>query len=114
MAFLSTIFSRQVGSTPPPASVSHDAKALVEQYNAALRIRLQAEKFKPHYHSIDEILTEKFHLQDIDNIEGPSYVGKTGFISKGVRGNFQKASGNVLTYAEADEIISDAIEEDLP
>ena len=91
-----------------------EVKTLIEEFEKALREKLSSEQFKNPYTSIDDILKRKYNVQDVDNIIEPDYKNKTEFISKGVRGNFQKANGNVLSYGEAECIISDAIEEELP
>jgi hypothetical protein len=94
-------------------SLSDNARELIEKYKEGLKERLLSDKFKSNYATIDDILTQKYHL-DIDQLKVPSYENKTEFIVKGVRGNVQKANGNILTYREAEDIISDAVEEELP
>jgi hypothetical protein len=97
-----------------PAGLNDDAKRLIEKFENELQQKLNIETFRSTYSSIDDILETKYKLKNIDDIEAPNYACKTEFITKGVRGNLQKANGNVLTYEDADDIIEDAIDEELP
>jgi hypothetical protein len=95
-------------------AIKAEAKSLIEDFEKDLHDRLSSDMFKSTYQSIDDILITKYNLRNIDRIETPNYADKTEFITKGVRGNVQKANGNILTYNEAESIILDATEEELP
>lgn len=95
-------------------SINPEAKSLIDEFQRDFRARLSDEKFTINYKSIDDILELKYHKTDIEKIKEPDYSKKTEFLPDGVRGNLQKAKGNVLSYDEADEIISGAEEEELP
>ncbi len=98
----------------PTIGVSSDAQELINKFEKKLKETLLSKKFQSPYHSIDDILVKKYHLKDIEKIESPDFRCKTEFISKGVRGNLQKAEGNVLSYLEGESIINKALSEELP
>ncbi len=95
-------------------SLSDSAKKLIENYDIGLKERLSSEKFRPVYSTIDDILINKYHLENIDKIEPPDLSDKSEFLHDDVRGNFQKASGNILNYRQADLIVFNAINKELP
>ena len=95
-------------------SVVAEAQKLVEVFEKKLQQNLQTDKFMSSYNSLDDILVTKYHLRNIENIDSPDYRNKTEFITKNVRGNLQKAEGNILSYKEAEGIVEKAIDEELP
>ncbi len=94
--------------------LNDQARALIDQFEANLLSNLQANFFASTYSSLDDILINKYHLSGIDKMDFPDFSHKTEFISKGVRGNIQKAEGKILTYKEAEEIMYKGIQEEMP
>ena len=94
--------------------ISSQAKALIQRFEEAVSNNLKAEKFASPYNSIDDILSKKYKLSNLDNMDFPDFGHKSEFITKSVRGNISKAEGKILTYKEADEIIEKGLNEDLP
>lgn len=114
MSYLTTVLAEEVNKKPSIVSLSKSAKDLIEKFESKLKENLLSDKFKSSYNSIDDILIKKYHLSDIGNLDLPDYRKKTEFISKGVRGNVQKSNGNVLSYADGEKLIEEAIKEDIP
>jgi len=96
--------------------ISDEAKNLIEKYDYALKEKLSTKEFRPDYGSVYDILTKKYNKSDaeIAKNEGIDYNDKTEFITDGVKGNLQKAKGNVLSIKEGKNIIMEAEEDDLP
>ena len=92
--------------------ISFEAKNLIKNFEEKLYERLKAAKIVDSYTSIDDILSSKYKVTDLEKI--PGFENKTEFITKGVRGNVSKAEGKILTYKEADELIEKAANEELP
>lgn len=114
MAHLSTIAAGSFERDPVVISLSDEAKGLIRKYEKGLKERLLADKFKPRYSSVNDILIKKFHLTDVENLEFPDFRNKTDFITEGVRGNIQKSDGNILGYEEGDKLIEEAINLEIP
>lgn len=96
------------------AGIDARAKKLIEQFETTLSNKLKEGAFASTYNSIDDILIRKFHLSDIDKMDFPDFFQKTAFISKGVRGNLQKAEGKILTYKEANDRVGKSLNEEMP
>lgn len=114
MTHFATIANQGSEKKTSIVGVSSDARYLIEEFERKLKDNLSSEKFRVPYSSIDDILTKKYHLENIETIEAPDFACKTEFLSKGVRGNLQKAEGNVLTYSEGESIINKGLTEELP
>ena len=62
------------------------------------------------YNSVTEVLENKYGKQNVDQMDFPDFRNKTVFLDK--KGN--DISDSVLTYAQADSIIDDAINTEIP
>lgn len=103
-----------IPATSSVSGINDRAKELIDRFEKDLLNNLQAEKFTSPYSSIDDILIHKYHLTDIDTMDFPDLSAKTEFIAKGVRGNIQKAEGNILTYEEAAAMVDKSLNEEMP
>jgi hypothetical protein len=94
--------------------ITDQSKALIARFEASLASKLKAKMFSSEYNSLDEILTKKYNLSDLVNMDFPDFQNKTEFIVKAVRGNIAKAEGKILSYAEGETIIEKGLNTEMP
>ena len=100
--------------TDESLKLQSDIENMIAKFEKKLSTNLDSLKFKDKYNSIDDILEKKFNIENIDEKEFPDFKDKLEFVVTAVRGNIQKAKGNILSYTEADKIIETALTEELP
>ncbi len=95
------------------SEVFAQANSLVQKFKEKLATSIQKVISESPYKSIDDVLEKKYNLTNIESMDFPSFKEKTEFITKSVRGNIQKADGNILSYPEAEKLIENALNEEL-
>ncbi len=104
----------QNGAATKVVAIKSELRDLISKFEDKLRASLLPDQLRSGYTSIDDLLIKKYHISGIDKLDFPDFRHKTEFITDGVRGNVQKISGNVLSYQDGDNIIDEAINEDIP